>query len=307
MISDKNMKTLVTGGTGFVGKKLLSKLDNPGVVTRDAARTRARVAGTVGQIIEWDAAAGPKDFGEPCNYRAVVNLMGESIADGRWNEEKKKRIRDSRVVGTRNLVDSILKANRLPDVLVSASAVGYYGDPGEAVVTEQHIAGEGFLPDVCEEWEAEALRIADHGVRVVLIRIGIVLGNGGGAMEKMVPLFRWGLGGKLGDGKQWMPWIHVDDLVNLIVWATNTPDVSGPLNAVAPNPVRNSEFTQSLANAVNRPAFLPAPKFGLKVALGEFADSLFFSQRVVPEKALTNGFEFQFADLDEALKDIVAG
>ncbi len=300
------MKTLVTGGTGFVGNKLLSKLTDPGVVTRDASRSRSKLPNNVDQVFEWDAAKGLKDFGPSFDYQAVVNLMGESIADGRWTEEKKKRIRDSRIVGTRHLVDSILTADRLPEVLVSASAVGYYGDPGEDVVTERHAAGEGFLPDVCEQWEAEALRMTDHGVRVVLIRIGIVLGAGGGAMEKMLPLFRWGLGGKLGDGKQWMPWIHVDDLVNLIAWAVNNRNLSGPVNAVAPNPVRNVQFTRALARAVNRPAFLPAPKFGLKLALGEFADSLFFSQRVTPEKALTNGFDFQFADLDAALTEIVA-
>jgi uncharacterized protein (TIGR01777 family) len=300
------MKTLVTGGTGFVGKKLLSKLDNPGVVTRNALRSRPKLPDNVGQVIEWDAASGPTQFSDSFDYQAVVNLMGESIADGRWNEDKKKRIRDSRVLGTRNLVDSLLALDRLPSVLVSASAVGFYGDPGEEVVTEQHAMGDGFLPDVCRDWENEAVRLAEHGVRVVLVRIGIVLGKEGGALEKMLPLFRWGLGGKLGDGQQWMPWIHVDDLVDMIVWTINADDVSGPVNGVAPNPVRNADFTQSLAKAVNRPAVLPAPRFGLKLALGEFADSLFFSQRVVPEKALANGFVFQFGQLDSALSEVVA-
>ena len=303
LMTDNTMKTLVTGGTGFVGRKLLSKLEQPGIVTRNASRARSKLADDAGQIIEWDPMSGPKKF--DASYSAVVNLMGESIAEGRWTEEKKRRIRDSRVVGTRNLVDSLLKAEKLPEVLVSASAVGFYGDPGEDVVTEQHASGEGFLPDVCKEWETEAVRLTNHGVRVVLIRIGIVLGKEGGALEKMLPLFRWGLGGKLGDGKQWMPWIHVDDLVKLILWSMNTPSVSGPINAVAPHPVRNADFTQALAGAVSRPAFLPAPKFGLKLALGEFAESLFFSQHIVPEKALTHGFEFQFAELGIALTEIV--
>jgi len=299
------MKTLVTGGTGFVGKRLLSELNDSGVVTRNAAKTKARLPETVGEVLEWDVLSRTKEFGDTFDYGAVVNLMGESIADGRWTEDKKKRIRDSRILGTRNLVDSMINSGRLPEVLVSASAVGFYGDPGDDVVTEQYQGGDGFLPEVCQEWEAEAMKLAEHGVRVVLIRIGIVLGKEGGALEKMLPLFRWRLGGKLGDGQQWMPWIHVDDLVNLILWAIKT-DVSGPVNAVAPNPVRNKEFTQILASAVGRPAFLPAPKFGLRIALGEFADSLFFSQRVVPEKALTNGFNFQFGDLDSALADIVS-
>ena len=300
------MKTLVTGGTGFVGRRLLSKLHNPGVVTRNATRTRASLGEKVGEILEWDVAARSRELDEGFDYRAVVNLMGESIAEGRWTEEKKKRIRDSRVLGTRNLVDSMIKSDRLPEVFVSASAVGYYGDPGEEVVTERHGVGDGFLPKVCQEWENEALKLTEHGVRVVLIRIGIVLGKEGGALEKMLPLFRWGLGGKLGDGQQWMPWIHVEDLVDLIVWSINTNDVSGPVNGVAPNPVRNIDFTRDLASAVGRPAFLPAPKFGLRLALGEFAESLFFSQRVVPEAALASGFNFQFADLDSALKEVVS-
>ena len=300
------MRTLVTGATGFVGRRLLSKLEDPGVVTRNASKTKAKLGKTVGEILEWDVAAHSMELAEGAEYPAVINLMGESIAEGRWTDEKKKRIRDSRVLGTRNLVDSLIQSGRLPNVFVSASAVGFYGDPGNDIVTEQHIVGEGFLSEVCQQWEAEALRIADHGVRVVLVRIGIVLGKEGGALEKMVPLFRWGLGGKLGDGQQWMPWIHVDDLVNLIVWSINTDQVSGPINAVAPNPVRNIDFTRGLAAAVGRPAFLPAPKFGLRIALGEFAESLFFSQRVVPEKALTNGFNFQFKDLESALAEIVS-
>ena len=300
------MKTLVTGGTGFVGRRLLSKLQNPGVVTRNAARTRASLGESLGKVLEWDLAARSRELDEQYDYRSVVNLMGESIAEGRWTEEKKKRIRDSRVLGTRNLVDSLIQSGRLPEVFVSASAVGFYGNPGNEVVTEEDEVGEGFLPDVCQEWENEALRISEHGVRVVLIRIGIVLGKDGGALEKMLPLFRWGLGGKLGDGQQWMPWIHVEDLVEMIVWAMNTNDVSGPLNGVAPDPVRNIDFTRGLAEAVGRPAFLPAPKFGLRLALGEFAESLFFSQRVVPDKALAKGFEFPFPDLDSALKEIVS-
>jgi len=300
------MKTLVTGGTGFVGRRLISKLSDPIVVTRNAAKAQAALGGGNGQVLEWDVATPGATLEQPVDCHAVVNLMGESIAEGRWTEEKKKRIRDSRVLGTRNLVDSLVKSGRLPEVFVSASAVGFYGDPGDEVVTEQHAGGNGFLPEVCQEWEAEALRIGDHGVRVVLIRIGIVLGKEGGALEKMLPLFRWGLGGKLGDGTQWMPWIHVEDLTNLIKWSIDTDQVSGPVNGVAPNPVRNADFTRGLASAVGRPAVLPAPKFGLRLALGEFAESLFFSQRVVPEKALNNGFNFQFADLDTALSEIVS-
>jgi uncharacterized protein (TIGR01777 family) len=231
--------------------------------------------------------------------------MGESIAEGRWTKKKKQRIRDSRVEGTRKLVDAFIVSGQLPKAFVSASAIGFYGDSGESIADETHAPGHGFLTDVCTQWESEAMRLQDHGVRVVCLRIGIVLGDGGGAMEKMVPLFRWGLGGKLGDGKQWMAWIHVDDLVSLIVWALENDSVSGPVNATAPNPVRNRKFTKVLAQAVGRPAFLPVPKFGVRMLAGEFANSLFFSQRVVPAAALAKGFQFQFSDLRQAIEDIL--
>lgn len=191
---------------------------------------------------------------------------------------------------------------------MAASAVGIYGDPGETEVDEAHPAGDSdrFLVDVCEQWEAENMRLAHEcGTRVVLLRIGIVLGKDGGALEKLIPMFRWGLGGKLGNGQQWMPWIHVHDLAAMIGWAIETDSVSGPLNGTAPHPVRNTDFTKSLASAVGRLAILPAPRFGLRLALGEFADSLLVSQKVVPTKANESGFQFAFPQLDEALKDIV--
>ena len=232
-------------------------------------------------------------------------MMGESIADGRWSDERKKRIRESRVKGTRHLVDALIELGTLPKVMVSASAIGIYGDSGESIVEENHQHGSGFLTDVCQEWEEEANRLTQHGVRVVNLRIGIVLGAEGGAMEKMIPMFRWCLGGNLGSGKQWMAWIHLDDLLAMVCWAIENESVIGPLNATAPNPVRNSELTKALAKAVGRPAFLPAPKFGLRLVLGEFANSLFFSQRVVPAAALAGGFQFQFSDVKSALAEIV--
>ena len=231
--------------------------------------------------------------------------MGDSIAEGRWTEEKKKSIRDSRVIGTKNLIQGLIDSGQKPDSFVSASAVGFYGDAGDAKVTESHPQGDGFLPDVSREWEEAADLIASHGTRVVKIRIGIVLGADGGALEKMIPLFKLGLGGKLGSGKQWFPWIHVEDLARLFKWGIETPAANGVYNATAPNPVTNAQFTQQLAKSLNRWAILPAPKFGLKIALGEFADSLFFSQNVVPEKAVSEGFEFTHPQLPAALSDIV--
>jgi uncharacterized protein (TIGR01777 family) len=299
------MSILLTGGTGFVGKKLIDRLEGVSITSRNGQRAREKFADKVNSVIEWKPATQDLTLPSGRPYDQVINLMGESIAEGRWSDAKKKRIRDSRVQGTRKLVDALLKSDEPPSTFVSASAIGIYGDAGEATVDEQHEHGTGFLTDVCQEWEAEAFRLADHGVRVVCLRIGIVLGQSGGALEKMLPLFKWGLGGKLGSGKQWMAWIHVDDLVSMIVWALNANSVSGPVNATAPNPVRNKEFTAALAKTVNRPAWLPAPKFGLRLALGEFANSLFFSQKVVPNAALENGFVFQFPNLEKALVDIV--
>lgn len=302
------MATLLTGGTGFVGRQLCKRLNQITITSRNRTAALRKLSQSdlqVADVIQWDAAKEPIVLPQDLHFQSVINLMGESIAEGRWNAQKKKRIRSSRVDGTRRLVDGLINSGKLPDVFVSASAIGIYGDAGEDVVEEDHVHGTGFLPDVCQQWEQEALRLQDHGVRVVCLRIGIVLGSQGGALKKMVPLFRWGLGGNLGNGKQWVAWIHVEDLVSLIQWAIETPQVSGPVNATAPNPVRNKELTKTLATAVKRPAFLPAPKFALRLALGEFANSLFFSQRVVPAAALNNGFQFQFSDIDSAIKDTV--
>jgi uncharacterized protein (TIGR01777 family) len=298
------MAILVTGGTGFVGNHLLPLLDEVIVTSRNANRARKNLSEAI-DIVQWDPMSGPLELPPETNVTAVVNLMGDSIAEGRWNQAKKKSIRQSRVLGTKNLIQGLIGSGQKPDVFVSASAVGFYGDSGENVVTEDHPAGSGFLTDVSREWEEAADEITDHGVRVVKLRIGIVLGADGGALEKMIPLFKFGLGGKLGSGKQWFPWIHVSDLAKMIHWAIQTPTAEGAFNATAPTPVRNAEFTQQLAKAVGRWAVLPAPKFGLKLALGEFAESLFFSQNVVPEKAMAEGFEFQFPTLPTALADIV--
>jgi len=298
------MSTLITGGTGFVGKHLLPLLDDVTATSRNAERAKQSLARGV-DIVQWDPLAGPLELPADRQISAVVNLMGDSIAEGRWNKQKKKSIRDSRVTGTKNLIRGLIASGQKPDVFVSASAVGYYGDAGDALVKEDHLAGEGFLSDVSREWEEAADEIADHGVRVVKLRIGIVLGADGGALEKMIPLFKFGLGGKLGSGKQFFPWIHVSDLVEMIRWAIDTPTANGAYNATAPQPVSNAQFTQALATAVGRWAILPAPKFGLKLALGEFADSLFFSQNVIPQKALNEGFHFQFETLPTALADIV--
>jgi hypothetical protein len=235
---------------------------------------------------------------------AVVHLAGESVA-GRWNREKKRAIRDSRVLGTRHLVKAIGEAKAKPGVLVCASAVGYYGNRGDEELTEEAAPGSDFLAEVCQAWEAEARRAEEHGVRVVMLRNGIVLGRGGGALTQMLLPFKLGLGGPVGSGKQWMPWVHVDDVVGIILHSIQQAAVRGAVNATAPAPVRNREFTQTLARLLRRPAVLPAPAFGLKILLGEFADVLLASQRAVPRRIQGAGYTFRHPTLVEALGAIV--
>jgi uncharacterized protein (TIGR01777 family) len=236
---------------------------------------------------------------------AVVHLAGEPISQ-RWNDAVKQRIRDSRIVGTRNLVKGISRLETKPRVLVNASAIGLYGDRGQQLLDESAGPAAGFLADVCQGWEAEADRAAELGIRVMKIRTGLVLGRDGGALAKMLPPFRLGLGARLGDGSQWMSWIHLDDLVSMIQFAIEHDAAKGPWNGVAPNPVTNSEFTRQLAAALHRPAWFVAPEFLVKLAAGEMAQILFFSQRCVPAAALAAGFEFRYPELDRALRAVVS-
>jgi hypothetical protein len=300
------MKTLVTGGTGMVGPRLLRMLDQPVILSRNPERAREKVGHLVGRIIRWDPMAGPPPAEAFAGVEAVFHLAGESVAEGRWTAAQKARIRDSRVVGTRNLVQGIAQVSDRPRVLVSASAVGYYGDRGEEELTESASPGRDFLADVCVAWEKEALAAEKLGVRVVTERTGIVLGAGGGALAKMLTPFKLGAGGPLGSGRQWMPWVHVSDLARLYLHAAEHESIRGPMNAVAPHPVRNSEFTKALGRQLRRPAFMPAPYLGLRLLFGEFAQVLFASQRVVPQVALDTGFTFQYPDIAAALKEILA-
>jgi uncharacterized protein (TIGR01777 family) len=300
------MKALVTGATGFVGPRLLRLLDRPVVVTRNPDRARSVVGHLAERIIRWDPLEGPPPAEAFDGVDAVLHLAGESVAEGRWTAAQKNRIRDSRVVGTRHLVQGIAQAARKPAVLVSASAVGYYGDRGDEELTESAPPADDFLAKVCVDWEREAAAAEKAGVRVVTARTGIVLGAGGGALAKMLTPFKLGGGGPLGNGRQWMPWVHVADLARLYVHAADTPTIRGPMNAVAPNPVRNLEFTKALGRALHRPAFIPAPYFGLRLLFGEFAQVLFASQRVLPRVALDTGFVFQFPEIAGALREILA-
>ena len=292
-------KPLVSGGTGFVGKRLCALLPAPNVLTRrpeGVPREFARAA-----CFRWGPEEGPPppEALESCDV--VFHLAGEPVAEGRWNAAKKRRIRDSRVLGTRNLVAGLRALPEPPPVLVSASAVGFYGSRRNEVLDESSGRGTGFLAEVCEEWESEARQAESFGMRVVTVRIGLVLGREGGALGRMLPLFRLGGGGRLGDGRQWMPWIHVQDLARLLVFAAENKSLNGAVNGVSPRPVTNREFTAALGRAVRRPALFPAPAFALRLALGEFAEVLLGSQRALPRAATEAGFKFRYGTIDSAL------
>lgn len=296
------MRALLTGATGFIGRRLLQRLENAVVLTRSPERFGTPRPGV--EVFAWDPMSEPPPEAALRGVEVVFHLAGEPVAEGRWTAKKKARIRDSRRVGTANLVRGLAACAERPRVLVSASAIGYYGDRGDEILDETAAPGDDFLAEVCRLWELAAGEARRLGVRVVNPRIGIVLGAEGGALKKMLLPFKLGLGGRLSGGRQWMSWVHVDDLVGLLLHAA-TADIDGPMNAVAPHPVTNREFTRELAAAVHRPAILPAPGPMLKLAVGQFAEVLLASQRVVPQVALGSGYEFQFADLAPALRAIV--
>jgi uncharacterized protein (TIGR01777 family) len=289
------MKIAVTGATGFIGGALVGRLQRDGHTVYVLGR-RPPEMGNV-EFVRWDVQSEPAGLE---SVEAVLHLAGEKISQ-RWTSEAKRRIRESRTVGTRNLVSGIGKLQSKPRTLISVSGISYYGDRSDDILTETTPSGEGFLAEVCIAWEREALNAEQFGLRVVTPRIGMVLGRGG-ALKKMLPPFRMGVGGPLGSGKQWMSWIHLDDLVELFVFLLSHESVRGPVNAVAPNPVRNSEFTRALAAAVHRPAIIPVPKFGLKLLFGEMADVVMESQRVVPAVAQAAGFQFRYRDIGDALR-----
>jgi len=287
---------LITGAGGLMGSRLVRSLTEAG---HEVVRL-VRDADSVG--IPWDPRRGELDRSSLEGFDAVVYLAGESIADGRWTKEKKMRIRDSRVDGTQLLARSLSELDRPPRVFVGASAVGFYGDRGDDLLDESESSGDGFLAEVCREWEAAADPARDKGIRVVHLRFGVVLSGEGGALAKMLLPFRLGLGGVLGDGSQYMSWIALDDAVGVVFHAISRDDLQGPVNAVSPNPVTNREYTKTLGRVLRRPTVVPVPSFGARLAFGEMADELLLtSARVRPRRLLETGYDFRFAELEEAL------
>jgi len=298
---------LVTGGTGFIGSQVCDALHEKGdavhVLSRNSARAKTKLH-SAKAVYGWNPETERIPSEAISDVAAVIHLAGETIA-GRWNAAKKRRIRDSRILSTRNLVASLADADTKPAVLVCASAIGYYGDSGDAHFTEASPAGTDFLATVCEEWETEAQKANKFGIRVVTVRIGLVLGLGGGLLQQVLPLFKIGVGGKLGSGTQWMSWIHVDDVVGIILHTLENEEINGALNATAPVPVRNTEFTKILGAVLRRPTLFPGPKFGLRLVMGEFADFVVLSQNVLPEKTEASGYEFRYRTLESALKALL--
>ncbi len=291
------MRVAITGASGFVGRALAEALrargDEPVAARRSGDAT-----------LRWSTTDGFTPPNALSGFDAVVHLAGENIASGRWTDARKARIKASRVEGTRRVVEATKAADPRPATLVSISAVGYYGTPGSAELDEDAPAGTDFLADVCAAWEAEAVEAEALGVRVARLRLGTVLGVGGGALGKMLPAFKLGVGGRLGDGDQYMSWVHLQDVVRAILHMLDDPDCSGPYNVTAPAPVPNRDFTKTLGKVLGRPTVLPVPKFALRAAFGEMADHILLQgQRVVPKRLRAAGFTFEHAELEAALTD----
>jgi uncharacterized protein (TIGR01777 family) len=295
-------RVLISGATGLIGNRLIDRLSRDGISTRCLSRSVARGPHGTVEFCHWDGLQLPPDAIRECN--ALVHLSGESVFGGLLTAARRNRILESRVESTRAIVAAIdsLPADERPSTLICASAVGFYGSRGEEALDESAAAGSGFLANVCEQWEAAALAAESSGVRVVPLRIGIVIAREAGALPMMALPFRFGFGGRTGPGTQWVPWIHIDDLIALITRILSDDRFSGPVNAVAPNPVRNTQLSTAIAQALGRPCWLPVPAFVLRLGLGDLSDELLGSRLCVPKAALDLGFEFGHNEIETALE-----
>lgn len=299
---------LLTGATGLIGKKLITALIKKGYSVKITSRRKEYAERTVPkevEIIEWDYTKSTdilKDALEGCF--SVINLAGASIAGRRWNDKYKKLIYESRVLTTKKLVEAISNCSEKPESLISTSASGYNGFDGEEALTEESPAGEDYLAKVCKDWESAAFRAEVYGVRTVAMRVAVVLDKNEGALKKILTPYKFFAGGHLGSGKQWFPWIHAEDLVNMYIFALENKNIKGGLNCAAPEQVRNKEFSKALGKSINRPSFFPVPGFALKAVTGQFATYLLKGRKLFPEKALYNGFKFEFGNIEKAFKNI---
>lgn len=294
------MKILITGGTGFIGSALAKQLVATGEEVTVLSRSPEHVAAICGAEVR--ALGNLKNLQTEDSFEVIVNLAGAGIFDARWTEARKQLIRASRIDLTGQLMEAIDKMAVKPKLLISGSAIGYYGNQGDTPLNEQAAPVPDFSQQLCADWEAEALKAEQFGLRVCLIRTGLVLANGGGLLKRMVLPFQLGLGGRLGNGLQWMSWIHREDWIRIALRMMTDESMQGAYNATAPNPVTNAEFTQVLARCLKRPALLPVPAWLLKILLGEMSELVLGSQRVLPQRLLAQGFEFQYPELDSALR-----
>jgi uncharacterized protein len=300
------MRVTITGATGRIGRGLVAALQQRGDEVTVLSRSPDRAAATLGtEAVAWQPESDPAPAAALAGRDGVIHLAGEDVAQ-RWTEDTKRRLLSSRELGTRNLVAGLTAADPRPAVLVSASAVGYYGPRGDERVTEETPPGDDFLARVCVVWEREAAAAEALAVRVARVRTGVVLDQGGGALERMLPFFRLGVGGPVAGGAQYLPWIHLDDLVGLYLAALDQPAWTGPVNGTAPEPVTNKEFSRALGRALHRPALAPVPGFAVRALYGEMADIVVHGQRAVPARPLELGYRFLHPELDEALRSALA-
>jgi uncharacterized protein (TIGR01777 family) len=297
------MKILVSGASGLVGRAVAQNLSSKGA---QVFRLVRKAASDEAQEVRWNPSEGIEDTGKLEALDAVIHLAGEPIAEGRWTEDKKRRIRESRVRGTTILAEALARLERKPEAFLSASAIGYYGSRGTEILTEESAPGDDFLGRVCREWEEATAPAAQAGIRVVEMRFGVILSSKGGALAKMLTPFKLGAGGRLGSGEQYMSWIALDDVVGVIDHLLEKNSLRGAVNTVAPNPVTNREFTKALGTALSRPTLFPVPEFALHLAFGEMADAaLLASQRVEPARLKESGYVFKYPELKDALNHVL--
>lgn len=301
-------KIIITGATGLIGQQLTIKLTDMGykitIFTRNPDNAQKKLP-NVHKVVKWEYDYVDEWLDELESVDAVIHLAGANLSTKRWNKEYKKFLYDSRIISTKKLIEAIKTVERKPKVFITASAIGYYGNRSDEILTEESEAGKDFLANLCNDWEKEAKNVEQFGVRSVQIRTGLALSRNEGALKQMLPAFKYFIGGPLGNGKQWYSWLHIEDIVNVYVKALESEILSGPINAVSPNPVTMKKFAKILGDVLHRPSFFSVPKIILLLVIGQVAEVVTSSQRVVPEKLLNSSFKFKFEKLEDALRDIL--